>query len=74
MKACYLYHLSIKQFLTTLIIDLSTKSAEIIIMTSFLAHRRKDISRGQFLSALNSLNSKQASKMRKIMRNDKESY
>ena len=45
-----------KQFLTSVIIDLSTKSAEIIIMTAFLAHIIKDISRGQLLSALNSLN------------------
>ena len=44
------------QFLTSLIIDLSTKSAEVVLMSAFRAHRLKDISRGQLLSALNSLN------------------
>ena len=43
--------------------DLSTKSAEVVIMTAFMAHRFKDISRGQLLSALNSL-SKNSSEFR----------
>ena len=34
---------------------MSTKSGEVIIMTAFMAHRVKDISRAQLLSGLNSL-------------------
>ena len=34
---------------------MSTKSAITVIMTAFMAHRFKDITRGQLLSALNSL-------------------